>query len=360
MAGRKPGDFLLSDDELTCPEASGKKDKKEKDKEKSLFEQQTTDAPIWTPMDDKVVNYKFDFDKLEGHSNYEEWSASMTMALFSLGLREIIIDGAKPAADASDAHKQAYNRCIQAGVYLFLQTLSRPILKTVNKMLDPHAIWIHLRTNYRRETPMSIVNELKHFTQLQQHYSPSSTSIGDFINEYEASYQRLYDLASSTSSTKSSNKSLATYLEDDTTKRDFLLCFLADHHENVVDNLTTKPDLVYSKAKARLLNLDRSQGNSDAAYKVATTGKKEQTGSSSKVCTYCKKHGGNPNGHEWKECRKLKAANDKKKDKKKEKKKENKEEKAKMADSSQSVRYPKTWYFHTGATSHMTADRNLF
>ena len=81
-------------------------------------------------------------------------------------------------------------------------------------------------------------------------------------------------------------------------KGGFLLAALSDIYPNLVDNLTTKPDLTTAEVRYRILSLasnDRLEDTSNSSIALVTghTNKKrkqEQSSPSAKSCSYCKKH----------------------------------------------------------------------
>jgi hypothetical protein len=90
---------------------------------------------------------------------------------------------------------------------------------------------------------------------LSTRFSPKGTNLPEFIEKFEDERNKLYHLASCANSNKSSyKKDFVCILSHDDAKRDFLLAALSSSFENVVDNLTTKPDLTFDDAKLRLLN----------------------------------------------------------------------------------------------------------
>ena len=109
-------------------------------------------------------------------------------------------------------------------------------------------------------------------------------------------------------------------MEEDFAKRDFLLAALSEHYPNPVDNLTTKANLSYAEARHRMNSLCSKNQLGDTAsasdtalvvYKPAHRAKRyksqpTRSQPTTKVCSYCKRHGGTFEGHLWQECRKLK------------------------------------------------------
>lgn len=179
----------------------------------------------------------------------------------------------------------------------------------------------------------------------------SSSSIADYIQQFESEWLTLHRM--SKASTDSYRQFLSKFLDEDKAKRDFLLALLAQHHENAVDNITTKDDLTFSEVKQRLMNLDHKKestlnsafmtkeikGNKSSYNQISKNLKRE--------CSFCKKHHpGRHIGHIWNNCPKLKEKTDRSK-------KNGSRNEAHITNSENGeVRYH-SFYLDTCATSHM-------
>ena len=324
-----------------------------------------------------IPSVKLDnIDILTGHENYEDWSEAMTIVFDAMMVTEIVIDGLSPPEDAENDELVTFKRLKSQSLLVLIQMISKPILTTVAKKRDPHLIWVHLRDTYHRDTAFSFVQQIMTFTSLPSTYD-SDKPIGDFIERFDTEWNRLTNLAAGSNDTY--RRKFYDFLEQDKAKRDFLLGFLVNHHQNVVDNLTTKDDLSYSDVVQRMRSLSTNTDGSSStvAFKVqatkkpykkssdfkrpTTSGSGNHTPEGRKECTYCKKHSpGNQLGHLWHECRRLKAKNEEKKKESSAKvaREDNSDHALASTVSNPSVTH--TWIFDTGASSHMTRNKELF
>jgi hypothetical protein len=155
-------------------------------------------------------------------------------------------------------------------------------------------------------------------------------------------------------------KTFSAFLDEDKAQRDFLLGFLVKHHQNVVDNLTTKEDLTFAEVKQRLMDMSSNlEGSPETALNTTQNKGKQKNKKNKKTdkktevkdCTWCVKHNpGKSCGHSWNDCFCLKKHNE---EKKKESKDVAKKEEANVTTENQQVR-TKSFYFDTVCTSHMT------
>lgn len=313
--------------------------------------------------DDKPITIKLDnIQKLTGQGNYNIWAASMKLVRRGMKTYEIVVDGATPADDADASEKTAYESlCHQASV-IYIQVVSHEILEKIVELDHPHKMWTLLKTEFYRDTAFALVSQIMTLVSLPSQYEPSQP-ISLFLQSFEQEWLRLSNLAKS--SKDSYRKSFHTFLCEDKAKRDFLLGFLVRHHPNVVDNLSTKDQLTFAEVKQRLLDLDHDQKDSSSASQTALTtsqprrsnNKKKSSSSSNpsnktKECTWCAKHSpGSQLGHTWNQCFKLKKYNEEQKENGKGKRKD--KETALIANEDNDKVRSKSFYFDTGATSHM-------
>jgi hypothetical protein len=156
-------------------------------------------------------------------------------------------------------------------------------------------------------------------------------------------------------------------------KRDFLLVWFAESHDNVLENLSSNDHLTYHEAKERILTLHSNHHSPSGAssknskpqheaHAVSSSNlkkhKKKKKGSSSssnsggKECNWCRKHSpSTASSHLWTQCKELKAQRDR----------NGAETGAHIQDVANTVRSNSSEsIFDTGASSHMTPDRNCF
>jgi hypothetical protein len=155
-------------------------------------------------------------------------------------------------------------------------------------------------------------------------------------------------------------KHFLAFLDEYKVQRDFLLGFLVQHHQNVVENLTTKDDLTFADVKKRLIDMFPTiQGSSETALntfqqignKKINKNKKTDKKSDIKDFTWCAKHNpGRSTSHTWNRCYRLKKHNE---EKKKESKDAPKKEEVNVTVETPQVG-SKSFYFDTVYTSHMT------
>jgi hypothetical protein len=181
---------------------------------------------------------------LEGHANYTDWVDQMTIIFSAMRCEQLVVDGATPADDADEEEMEDYQQCRSQALLILIRGISQPILRTVAKKRDPHEIWKYLKETYHRDTAFSFVQQITNLTSLPSVLDPSKP-IKEFLDLFEAEWQKLADFARS-STTDTYRAIFAKFLAEDKAKRDFLLAFIVNHHQNVVDNLTTKDDLSYS------------------------------------------------------------------------------------------------------------------
>jgi transposase InsO family protein len=349
-------------------------------------------ATLRINKDMRIPTVKLDnIEILTGHENYDDWADQVTIVLDAMQLSEIVIEG-KDLPDSADEDEKPVLKTLRSQALLVLiQLLSKPIMKIVAKKRDPHAIWKYLRETYRRDTAFSFVQQIMTFTSLPSSYDPSEPrAISEFIDRCETEWARLQSLTDGSNDSDTYRTKFREFLEEDKAKRDFLLGFLVKHHENVVDNLTAKDSLSYSDVVMKLHSLS-CYSDTSIAYKASRPNERDRdtdrekkdrdTDHEKKECNYCKAHKlGNPQGHTWKDCRKLKAKQDaerKTEDSSDGKKKtkdqathvvredsdNNSDSDTHHALTSYTVRNPSVfynWVFDTGASSHMTFDKGLF
>jgi hypothetical protein len=116
------------------------------------------------------------------------------------------------------------------------------------------------------------------------------------------------------------------------TKRDFLLVWFAESHDNIVENVLSKDHLTDHEAKDRIVSLHSNHGSPSGApsknskpqhepnavsLSNGEKDKKKQKGSFSssnsggKECNWCHKHSpGTASGHIWTQCKQLKVWRD--------------------------------------------------
>jgi len=177
-----------------------------------------------TRVDEKTpVNVKLDsIGKLTGQDNYRIWSASMNIVLKGIKVYEVVVDGVSPTEDAEQTEIDAYEHLKHTASTIFIQVVSQDILEKIVKLEDPHLMWTWLRTEYYRDSAFALVSQIMNLVSLPTQYS--GTDLPGFISKFESQWLHLTKL--SKASSNSYRKTFATFLNEDTAKRDFLLGFL--------------------------------------------------------------------------------------------------------------------------------------
>ena len=311
---------------------------------------------------------------LTGKDNYQVWANQIAMVCKATGLYEGVMEGVVPSDGASDEETDTYNEIASAAQVLLIQLIDRPILVECVHIHDPNILWRHLRTTYYSDTAFSFVHQLYVLFSIGTQYDPSRPLI-EFIQKFESEWSSVSKLSSSGQAATSYRKKLNSFLECDEAKRDILLSTLIPHMSNIIDNITTKPDMTYAEAKMRLISLPSNQQSDSAllSFKSSDKGKhkKRKTESDKKKkdkkkkdakpwCTYCKKH--HPHdfeGHTWVNCQRLK---DEQKKRKEKQDKQDKQESAHVSTENVSTPNPSThkWKFDSYVSSHMTSNIEHF
>lgn len=260
--------------------------------------------------DEKPMSVRLDNVRvLHGQEDYHIWAATMNLVWRSMKVYDLVVLGAKPADDATTEEIEAWQTLSHQAAAVYIQVVSPEILEKIVELDNPHDMWIHLKSEFYRDTAFALVSQVASLASLSVAYD-KEVPIASFVSKFETEWLRLQKLAKASSD--SYRQTFAKFLQEDKAKRDFLLGFLVTHEKNVVDNLSTKDELSYAEVKQRLLDLDSvpSDGPSHSAF--ATNDLKIKTSSkSNKFCTWCKKHHpAHQNGHTWSTCSKLKRYND--------------------------------------------------
>ena len=185
--------------------------------------------------------------------NYETWSCQVTLVLFAIGAKSLVLTGIPPDTMTPD---EADN-LMQQALLVIIQLVSEPIMAQIASFTSTHDMWVYLKENYYVDTCFSFVHQMQKIFSIQNSFDPVKP-IGDFLRVFEQEWSRLHLLASSSGSASGSTKYrvlMRQVLDQDEAKRDWLLAGLVPHHPNLVDNMTTKDNLTFSQLKVRLHSL---------------------------------------------------------------------------------------------------------
>ena len=330
------------------------------------------------PKDFRPAAVKLDnIDVLTGQDNYEDWSSQMSMVFDAMSVYDIVVNGEEPPPNASPSELEGYNALMKHAQLVFIQVISKPILKKVSKFRSPHLIWKYLKETYYRDTAFSFVHQLADLLLLTTRREKNKP-ITEFMDKFDDQWNRVYNV---TAGSERYLLKLRDFLEEDYSKRDFLLAALSVYYPNPVDNLTTKANLTYAEVRHHMKSLSSNNQleegeNQRNTALVATSsnksrrprGKKQSTSTSTKICTYCKNKGGKAEGHLWHDCRKLKRDQQRKKKQAAAQPQSGVVAQALVTTNQMDVDLPEVsnqsysfiWKLDTCASTHMTSNIGLF
>lgn len=294
---------------------------------------------------------------LTGQENYDIWSSVMEAVWRSTRMFEMVVEGKRPEPGDSPEEFEAYDLMYHQAVSIYLQVVGPEVIVQIIDLKDPHDMWKHLKSEYKRGSSFALVFQLGKVMDIPQTV-PDPHSISSLVKQFESEWLSLCKLAGD--STDEYRIELARCFSRDKAKRDFLLGMLSRYHKSVVNNLVARDDLSYNQVKQHLFDIDfKAPGQNSALLtsKANVESSEPTQGTHSKVkkkitCAYCKKHfPSQANGHRWQRCRKMRAAKKKGWSMKGDKPTSN--ETANMT-STQEEQVSKTpFYLDTCATAHM-------
>ena len=156
-------------------------------------------APISFPSV-KLDNIK----PLKGHENYETWASQVSLILHAIGAKTLIIDNILPATMDDNTADELR----QQTLLILIQLVCSAIMAQIAHLTDPHEIWVYLRNTYYPETYYSFVHQMDTFFSLKLTLDPTKP-IANFVNKFEEEWTRLYQLASSGSSTSKQSTTMS-------------------------------------------------------------------------------------------------------------------------------------------------------
>ena len=211
--------------------------------------------------------------KLQGSKDYDDWSHQISLLLSALHLDKVVLDGIKPSGGGAET--LVYQNMVCDALYLLTQVVSKPVMRKISRMRDPHEIWTHLRTTYYRDNSFNFVWQLHSLFKLSEKFNSDtfgsesisgsisgSTSdftsekspLESFVDEYEQQYDRIRNLVAA-SKFEENNTAYKTFLDSDRAKKDYLLTALTTKYPSIVDNIATKDLLRYEEVKDKLSSL---------------------------------------------------------------------------------------------------------
>jgi hypothetical protein len=180
----------------------------------------------------------------------------MSVIFEVMGLYEIVVSGIDLSPLTSADELTTFQLAQRQGLRLIIQVVSNETFGEIAKLKTPYDMWIYLRTSYRRDSTLSYIFALRSFMRIDQRISLVQVSPSEFISAVETEGNRFAHLSQSSAARSST---YCTIVKDlfacQAAKRDFLLAWFAESHDNVVANLSSNDHLTYHEAMERILNL---------------------------------------------------------------------------------------------------------
>jgi hypothetical protein len=236
----------------------------------------------------------------------------MLVIFEAMGLYEIDVSGIDPSLLVSVEELITFQHAQRQGLLVMIKVVSDEIFSQIAKLKTPHDMWIYLRTSYRCDSTLSYIFALRSFMSIEHRISPAKVSPSEFISAFETELNRIAHLSQSSASCFFTYSNIMKDLfACQEAKRDFLLVWVAESYNNVVENLSSKDHLTYHDTTEHILTLPSnhhspsgaSSKNSKPQHEAnpvsSSNGKKDKKkkkGSSSssnsggKECNWCRKH----------------------------------------------------------------------
>jgi hypothetical protein len=161
----------------------------------------------------------------------------MSVIFEAMGLYAIVVSGIDPSPLASAEELITVQLAQRQGLLVIIQVVSNEIFGEIAKLKTPHDMWIYLRTSYRRYSTLSYIFALRSCMRIEQRISPAKVSPSDVISAFETEWNRIAHLSQSSAAGFSTGcKIVKDLLACQEVKRDFLLAWFAESHDNVVEN----------------------------------------------------------------------------------------------------------------------------
>ncbi|KAH8150322.1 uncharacterized protein LAJ45_05533 [Morchella importuna] len=300
------------------------------------------------------IRIKFDgLPKLKGQSNYQTWASAWRITFDAADWWEAL-SIENPSEDDTDLTKAEIKKARKQMHSLLIGAVAEDIQPTVVSAENAYHAWKALKDLYDRVSPNTTITLLSRVLDTKMQDNGNLT---EHLETFNTNWNTLktrsqsgdHKLAQALLPLTKSNEAMAA----------FLLASLPKSMSNVVDNIQTKQDVTYEDVRQRLQNLQEETpltGNNRVLHTRSTPTP------NGKECTWCKKRNNPYQGHEYKECRKLKEQN-KTRDSNRRRPGRDNSASVVINESSTTVcmvrtdtspSLPLTWILDSGATSHVT------
>jgi hypothetical protein len=162
----------------------------------------------------------------------------MSVIFEVMGLYEIVVSGIDPSplAPAEDLITFQVVQCQR--LLVIIQVVSYKIFGEIAKLKPPHDMLIYLRTSYRCDSMLAYVFGRRSFMRIEQRIGVAKVSPSEFLSAFETEWNLIAHLSQSSAAGSSTyRKIVKDFFACQEVKRDCLLAWFAESHDNVVENL---------------------------------------------------------------------------------------------------------------------------
>ena len=114
--------------------------------------QPTSTSPI------KLDNIK----PLRGIENYGTWSRQVSLVLFAIDAKSLVLDNVIPAGMTPEVARGLKKQAL----LIIIQLVSEPIMAQISSFTGAHKMWVHLRQNYYAGTCFSFGHQMQVISSL--------------------------------------------------------------------------------------------------------------------------------------------------------------------------------------------------
>jgi len=113
--------------------------------------------------------------------------------LDTMSVRDIVIDGIKPAADVSETEHHGYRELCKQALLVLIQSLSKPIVKKIANLRSPHQIWTFLKQTYYMDPALSFVHQVAALCLLPLQLE-KGMAVMEFMDKYDEQWDRVHQM----------------------------------------------------------------------------------------------------------------------------------------------------------------------
>jgi hypothetical protein len=192
---------------------------------------------------------------LQSSGSYELWRPKLSGIFELRGLHEIIVLGIDQLTLGSPERLITFQVTQRQGLLVTIQVMSKKILSKIPNCKILHNNQIYLQTASRCNSTYSDVFVLRSFIGIEQRINLAKVSQLKFIFVFRPKWNQITYLSQSSTARSSTDcKIVKDLFACQEAKSHFLQAYLAESHDNIVENLWSKDNLTYHDAKEHVLN----------------------------------------------------------------------------------------------------------